>query len=134
VGRWSWIPESCASVGCIRASISPSGANGVLEIEREAPLPESAQFVLACAEPAPEPPSATLVQLVTAGQLPLPLQRIVLRLNRTAPARLTTAVPFASRLWFAPDGSGCRNLEVLDASALPGNESILGEATAHASP
>jgi len=134
VARWPFMPTGCAHVGCLRARVTEQGQNGLLEIERDQPLPVAAKWVLACADPEHVAPSAALVQVLTAPSVRLPFERIVLRLSPTAPTTVTTQLAFASRLWLRPGAEGCKNLEVLDVVALPDNEVIAGGAAAQISP
>ena len=132
--RWPWLPTACAHVGCIRARVTASGQHGQLEIERERRLPVAAAWVLGCAEPEHVAPSSPMAQRLTQRGLRLPFERIVLRLSPAAPTIVTTELAFASRLWFRPDGTGCKDLEVLDVLAIPSGQAIAGGAEARISP
>jgi hypothetical protein len=111
--RWAWLP-SCPSPGCLTARFEDEPL-GALTLEVEENLHRTLSVTLVCAaETTLQSDKLTLASLMTSDGFGVPFTRVVVRLQRLVRGRHRIHVPHAARFWFAPDGSGCRELRVLD--------------------
>jgi hypothetical protein len=72
----------------------------------------------------------TSAEMLSAGRVGPPFRHILASVAAAAPGVATGDVAFAARFWFAPDGTGCRELTVLDIA--PGSAGDLGPGEVHA--
>jgi predicted aspartyl protease len=139
VGRWAWIPKSCASPGCLQARIDREG----LQLVAEAQLPFTVEVLLGCAAPEaaspfPAPDSGQVIRRLRkaldrkAGLLPRPAapaplpapspalaarpphHHLAVRMFGVGPGPRTVVAPRVAERWFSGEGLGCGDLEVLD--------------------
>jgi predicted aspartyl protease len=121
LARWPWLPPVCRTGACVRGRIERAGVHGRIEIASTIDVPFPVDLVLGCAAPRPAASAwapeimPTSAELLSAGRVGAPFSHLLVSVAALRAGGVAAGdVPLAGRLWFAPDGTGCRELAVLD--------------------
>lgn len=111
IARWSFIPSTCAHVGCVKAELSPHGDDARITVTLEADLGQPVEVLFGCEGAADDTHVPTGSSFAFAD---VPAVARHVRVHVPAKRRGEQTVIRSGAAWF--DQGGCRALEALDVS------------------